>query len=65
MYISISYRYYYILIVISVYSDCVYDIGRFIVYFVICIFLCWEWGRYIGCVLCYLYTWFYFGLGGN
>ena len=36
----------------------VYDIGRFIVYLVICIFLCWEWGRYIGCDIWDLYTWF-------
>ena len=63
MYISISYRYYYILIVISVYSDCVYDIGRFIVYLVICIFLCWEWGRWVVyLVSVYLVL---FCLGGN
>ena len=37
---------------ISVYSDCVYDIGRFIVYLsiILFVFLCWEWVRYIGCV---------------
>ena len=62
MYISYMY---YILIVIQgiciLVSDIgVYDIGRFIVYLVICIFLCWEWGRFISCVPCYLYTWFYF-----
>lgn len=34
MYISINYMY-YILIVISVYSDCVYDIGRFIELYII------------------------------
>ena len=59
--------YYYILIRICILvSDMcifrlgVYDIGRFIVYLVICIFLCWEWGRYIGCVPSICILGFYF-----
>ena len=43
----------------------VYDIGRFIVYLVICIFLCWEWGRYIGCVPSICILGFILFLGGN
>ena len=46
---------------ISVYSDCVYDIGRWVVYLVICIFLCWEWGRFIVylviCILGFILVW--------
>lgn len=60
---------YWLGIVICVYSDCVYDIGRFIVYLVICIFLCWEWVRWVVYLVSvylvlfclggnWLYTWF-------
>lgn len=48
MYISYMY---YILIVISVYSDCVYDIGRFIVYLVIYYFFV---GSGVGILVVYL-----------
>ena len=47
MYISISYRYYYILIR---YSDiCIFRLGVYEVNCVPCyiLFLCWEWGRWV------------------
>lgn len=55
MYISISYRYYYILIkimylsyILFVYSDCVYDIGRFIVYLSYILFVYFFVGSGVG-----------------
>lgn len=51
----------YLSYILFVYSDCVYDIGRFIVYLnIICIFLCWEWVVYLVSVYLVLFC-----LGGN
>ena len=59
MYISISYMYYILIVIqgicILVSDICIFRLGVYEVncipqLYIICIFLCWEWGRYIGCV---------------